>query len=87
MRDISNPIISLAKRLFCRTTEVGSRTLVGAGLAGPETHGEYLHNSQVYPVAPLVRSKEGEEMQRKTWDQLKAKLEEIEPGVTNNLNA
>jgi retinol dehydrogenase 12 len=67
-----------------RSTEVGSRTLVHAAGAGPETHGEYLSNSQVTPPSWYVRSEAGEQMQKRVWKELLQRLEEIEPGVTSN---
>jgi retinol dehydrogenase 12 len=67
-----------------RTTEVGSRTLVHATHAGPESHGQYLTDCEVHPPAPLVTSKEGEEFQVRWWKELSAKLESIHPGILNN---
>ena len=87
LREITNPIVGLMKKIFCRTTEVGSRTLVHAGVAGPETHGQYLDSCQVKPCAPLVEGKEGPEIQRRVWEELAAKLEEIQPGILKNLDA
>lgn len=47
MREISNPIITLIKLVMCRTTEVGSRTLVDAGLQGEQSHGKFLSDCKV----------------------------------------
>ena len=85
MREMSNPMISVMKKIFCRTTEVGSRTLVHAGLAGAETHGQYLADCKVRPCAPLVEGKEGAEIQRRVWEELSMKLEEIQPGILSVL--
>ena len=87
MREMTNPLITLMKKLFCRTTEAGSRTLVHAGIAGPETHGKYMSDCKVKPCAPLVEGKEGTEMQRRVWNELAAKLEEIQPGILKVLDA
>ena len=81
MREMTNPMISLVKKLICRTTEVGSRPIAWAGLAGPETHGKYISDSKTKDCAPLVEGNEGPEMQRRVWAELSAKLEEIEPGI------
>ena len=86
MREIANPVINVVKKMICRTTEVGSRTLVHGGLAGPDTHGQYLSDCQVKRCAPLVEGKEGAAMQKKVWEELAAKLEEIEPGIINVLD-
>ncbi|KAI6891917.1 hypothetical protein KC318_g13924 [Hortaea werneckii] len=67
---IAKTVLNLVMRVMCRTTEVGSRTLVHAGLSGPETHG-----------------KEGSEIQRRVWQELSEKLNEIEPGVTKVLES
>lgn len=87
MREINNPILNFIKRVVCRTTEVGSRPITYAGVAGPETHGHYIADSKIKPCAPLVEGKEGPEIQRRVWSELAAKLEEIEPGVTRNLES
>ena len=81
MREMSNPALTLIKKVFCRTTEVGSRTLFHAGIAGPDTHGQYLSDCKIKPCAPLVEGKEGADIQRKVWGELASKLEEIEPGI------
>ena len=87
MREVTNPVVKLLKRLLCRTTEVGSRTLVHAGIAGPETHGKYLSDCKVKPCAPLVEGSEGAEMQRRVWGELSTKLNEIEPGILKVLDS
>ncbi|KAK5139545.1 hypothetical protein LTR04_003493 [Oleoguttula sp. CCFEE 6159] len=73
------------KLLFARTTEVGSRTLVHAGLAPHDTHGQYLADSHIDPPSKFVRSDEGAQVQRQVWEELSRKLEEIEPGVLRNI--
>jgi hypothetical protein len=72
------------KALLARTTEVGSRTLVDAGLRGPEAHGKYLSDCQINECAALVLKEP--ETQKRVWEELAKKLEEIEPGVTKNLD-
>lgn len=81
MREVTNPVITLVKKLICRSTEMGSRPIAYAGLAGPETHGKYIADNQVKACAPLVEGKQGPEMQRRVWAELSAKLEEIQPGI------
>lgn len=87
MREISNPVITLLKWVMCRSTEVGSRTLVDAGLKGRESHGKYLSDCQVKPCAPLVEGPEGAEIQRRVWGEVRERLEAIEPGVTKILES
>ncbi len=76
------------KLLLARTTEVGSRTLVHAATAGEETHGQYLDDCKVAEVAPLVSqdaAEHGGRLQRRVWDEIVRKLEDIQPGIMQNL--
>jgi retinol dehydrogenase-12 len=76
------------KKLVARTTEVGSRTLVHAGVAvGEETHGKFMSACQVLECAKLVESPEGKGLENRIWGELSEKLEAIVPGVTKNLGA
>ncbi|KAI7347031.1 NAD(P)-binding protein [Hortaea werneckii] len=84
---VAKTVLNLVMRVMCRTTEVGSRTLVHAALSGPETHGKYMSNCRVEECAPLVQGKEGPEIQRRVWQELSEKLNEIEPGVTKVLDS
>ena len=43
-REIEDWFFYFMKALLARPTEYGSRTLVSAAEAGPETHGQYLSN-------------------------------------------
>lgn len=87
MREMDNALVRLVTKICCRTTEVGSRTLVHAGLAGTETHGQYLSDCKTEPCAPFVETREGLETQKRVWRELAEKLDEIEPGVTRVLDA
>jgi hypothetical protein len=71
--------------IFARTTEQGSRTLVHAASQGAETHGQYLSNCRVAPVAPLVTSSAGYMAQERVWAELSRKLEGIRSGITSGL--
>jgi retinol dehydrogenase-12 len=76
------------KKLFARTTEVGSRTLVHAGVAaGEETHGKFMSTCSVLECAALVEGPEGRGLEDRVWNELSEKLEAIQPGVTKNLGA
>lgn len=69
--------------VLARTTEVGSRTLVHAGVtAGEETHGKYLADCQVKDCAKMVEGEGGVELEERVWKELSKKLEQIQPGVT-----
>ncbi|KAK3675237.1 hypothetical protein LTR78_004747 [Recurvomyces mirabilis] len=84
-REIDSAVFRAITRVFCRTTEVGSRTLVNAGLSGKETHGKYLSDDTITPCAPLVEGKGGAELQSKIWRELVGQLEGIQPGITKVL--
>lgn len=86
-RETDSAVLRFVMKLVCRTTEVGSRPLAYAGLAGPDTHGKYLTNCRVEPCAPLVEGKEGPALQRRVWGELSEMLERIQPGVTANLDS
>jgi hypothetical protein len=75
----------LMKLLLARTTEVGSRTLVHAGLAGSDTHGEYQSDCKSEPCIAWVRTPEGHKIQERVWAELVGKLEKIQPDVMKNL--
>jgi retinol dehydrogenase 12 len=78
----------LMKALLARTTEAGSRTLVHAAVAGEESHGQYLSDCRVAPVAPLVVKDAKEQrgkLQRRVWDEVVRELEKIQPGIMANV--
>lgn len=72
----------IIKAILARSTEKGSRTLVHAASAGPESHGHYLHDCQITLPSPLVMSAQGKIAQDRVWDELLAKLEKIHPGIS-----
>lgn len=79
--------LTVIKFFLARSTEVGSRTLVAAGLAGEESHGKYMSDAVVaeQSLSPFVRSEEGDRAGKKLWKELGDILDQIEPGVTSNL--
>jgi NAD(P)-dependent dehydrogenase (short-subunit alcohol dehydrogenase family) len=80
-------ILAFMKLFIARSTEVGSRTLVAAGVAGPESHGKYMSDGKVNEdaLSEFARSKDGEEAGQRVWKELSEILEGIDPGVTRNL--
>lgn len=68
-----------------RSAEAGSRTIVHAAAAGPETHGKWLDTCEIREPSAFVRSEEGRSMQRRVYGELLELLERIEPGVTRNV--
>ena len=75
----------MALKVIGRSSEEGSRTLVHGAVAGKEAHGQYLSECQVKPASAFVRSKEGENLQKRLWEELMAKLEIISPGISVNV--
>jgi retinol dehydrogenase-12 len=84
-REMNGIAFQLMFYLLARTTEVGSRTLVAAALASHDTHGQYMSNCLVEEPSKFVRSEEGRKTQEKVWAELTAKLEQIEPGILQNI--
>lgn len=78
----SRAAIAIMKKV-ARTTEVGARTLVHGASAGPESHGQYLPDCKITPLAGLTKGKAGAELQNRFWLELKQKLEAIQPGITS----
>ncbi len=79
------PVIMSA--LLGRRVDVGARTLVNATyLCGDESAGEYIADDRIGSPSPLVRSKEGEVLARRVWDELVALLEEMEPGILRKVD-
>lgn len=79
--------LQVMKFFLARSTEVGSRTLVAAGLAGEESHGKYMSDAVVaeQSLSAFVRSDEGDRAGKKVWKELGDILDKIEPGVTANI--
>ncbi|KAH7389120.1 hypothetical protein BKA64DRAFT_130318 [Cadophora sp. MPI-SDFR-AT-0126] len=76
---------TFAKAMIARTTEVGGRTLVHSCAAGPESDGQYMSECKVKEPSAFVRSKEGAAAQERVHKELMAILEQIQPGITNNI--
>ncbi|KAF3043299.1 hypothetical protein E8E11_006681 [Didymella keratinophila] len=77
--------LAILKFFLARSTELGSRNLVHAASLGPESHGQYVSDCVVDQPSEYVRSQEGWKDQQRVWDELAAKLEGIQKGVTSNL--
>ncbi|KAK5993201.1 Short chain dehydrogenase atnD [Cladobotryum mycophilum] len=71
--------------LFGRTPEMGSRTLMTAAFAGEETHGNWMTNCRLHTWPYSMRGAKGEDTTNRFWDELLDVMEDIEPGVTDNI--
>ena len=56
-------------------------------LPGAQSHGAYMTDGKVAnnALSPFVQSLEGEETQRRLWSELEVILEEVQPGVMQNV--
>ncbi|RYP79126.1 hypothetical protein DL771_000104 [Monosporascus sp. 5C6A] len=68
-----------------RTPEMGARTYISAATAGWKSHGIYLEDCQLSTPHEFVDSKEGRRIQKKIYQELMEILENIEPGISNNI--
>ena len=62
--------IRLIFELIGWTAEQGSRAVIYAALAGNETHGHYISESQIKKESQFMRSEKGRDTQRRVWDSL-----------------
>lgn len=70
-------------KVVARTAEMGARNIVYAASMGAEGHGEYTVDCKVEKVAGLAAGKEGRELQKRIWGELRVVLEGLKPGVTD----
>ncbi|KAJ1567987.1 hypothetical protein HK405_004019 [Cladochytrium tenue] len=75
--------VRIFERVFARPTEVGSRALVLSAAAGPEAHGQYTPDGSIERTGGLCAGKEGTELARQLWHDLRDELEAVRPGVTS----
>lgn len=79
--------LRIFEALFARTSEEGSRLLVIAASAGKETHGKYMRAGAVQEYAPFITDKDGIEKSNAIWEQLGQRLEQLQPGIMQNVNS
>ncbi|KAJ5891749.1 uncharacterized protein N7473_007977 [Penicillium subrubescens] len=69
-REDESRMNTILKLVLVRSTEIGSRTLLAAALAGPESHEAYMRDGIVDngALSPFIQSEEGGgKAQRKVW--------------------
>ncbi|RDA90568.1 hypothetical protein CP533_2590 [Ophiocordyceps camponoti-saundersi (nom. inval.)] len=71
--------------LFSRSPEKGSRTLMTAAFAGEASHGLSMTNCGPHQWPPMMDGDEGERLSEKCWHQLLRILDDIDPGVSDNI--
>ena len=79
-------VYKIFEYLFARSAEEGSRLVVTAASAGRQTHGGYMRAGTLQEYAPCIISEDGVEKSHRVWEQLSAKLEQLQPGVMANVN-
>ncbi|KAM5445007.1 hypothetical protein MferCBS31731_000466 [Microsporum ferrugineum] len=74
--------VTIFERIFGRTSEQGSRTLVSATLLGEESHGKWWRSDQ-YPdiSATLTGTSEGKGLQTRAWKEIVGELKLRSPEV------
>ncbi|KAH8674145.1 hypothetical protein BX600DRAFT_509337 [Xylariales sp. PMI_506] len=80
-------IIGTMKFLVGRTAEMGSRTELYGAVAGKASHGCFLSACEIKEshVPDWVTNKEGQDAQRRIWEDVARELEVIEPGCIKSL--
>lgn len=80
-------VFQVFKFFVARTTEIGSRTLVAGATAGLESHGAYMTDGHVENTAlsSFVRSDEGRQARIKLWNEVAGILEDVRPGIMQNV--
>ncbi|KAI0891180.1 putative short-chain dehydrogenase/reductase family protein [Annulohypoxylon nitens] len=79
--------ITVANMLIGRTVEMGSRTLLHATTAGPDSHGCYVSACEIkeHQVPDWVKGDEGRQLGKLIWGEIAAILESIEPGCLTKI--
>ncbi|KAJ4416626.1 hypothetical protein N0V82_006635 [Gnomoniopsis sp. IMI 355080] len=77
--------IKITSTLLGRSAEMGSRELVHAAAAGPETHGKWLDSHEIREPSAFVRSEEGQMLQTRVYEELMGILDHVEPGIIKNI--
>ncbi|KAL6721765.1 hypothetical protein ACLMJK_000870 [Lecanora helva] len=78
-------IFRIFRAFLARSTEVGSRTLINAAEGGEETHGQYMDDCTIGLRAPLLGSEDGRKVGKRVWGELTQKLNQIQPGIMQNV--
>lgn len=77
----------MAERILARSTEEGARTLVDAVALDNASgrHGKYIDDCQVKQSASWITTEDGKTTSQRMWQDLKVVLDEISPGLLEEL--
>ncbi|RYO92553.1 hypothetical protein DL766_002366 [Monosporascus sp. MC13-8B] len=78
-------MMAVATPVLARTPEMGSRTYIWAVSAGSPSHGYYTEDCELSTPAPFADTEEGKCLQVRIFRELAEVLEDIVPGVTQNI--
>ncbi|EFR01710.1 retinol dehydrogenase 12 [Nannizzia gypsea CBS 118893] len=68
-------LFGIFKLVFARTAAVGARSITNAIVKhGSESHGQYLEDGEVQPMAPFVYTDEGKKVAELLWEETMAEL-------------
>ena len=78
----------MIRAMMARTAEEGSRTILHGLVAGVESHGKLLSGCKIKEdwVPDWVSNAEGQRLQKDIWEELVARLEEVQPGCVSQLS-
>ncbi|KAK2613983.1 hypothetical protein N8I77_000848 [Diaporthe amygdali] len=82
LKGLMKVMFKVFELITARTAEEGSRLVVQAASAGRKTHGLYLRAGAVQSYAPIALD---DEKATYVWELLRRKLEDLEPGIMQNL--
>ncbi|KAF2663560.1 NAD(P)-binding protein [Microthyrium microscopicum] len=72
---------ALMMKTIARSTVDGSAFVLPALFVGEDGHGKYINDGKAEEPSSYVRSKCGQEAQKKVWKEIMQKLEAVSPGV------
>jgi len=76
---IARVIMKPVRTFIARSAEEGARGVVFATiLAGNESHGRFITDNVIKKPTPFILTKQGQEMQKKLWDETVAYANELQ---------
>ncbi|EFQ29891.1 short chain dehydrogenase [Colletotrichum graminicola] len=78
-------ILNVILKLVARSPEVGSRCLMASAFAGEEAHGRYMSDCAVVEFPKIMQGEEGEQMQKRLWEETVEILDDVDSGVSKKL--